>query len=228
MTPLRSGRYVFNPESIKIIRERLNLSQEQLAQKIGVVKAAISRWENGKVTPDADSLAAIYSAAKEGRIEPQFFKIKVTNRKGGRSNLFVSWDFQNIPISTYEASEKAKSIRDELTQRFNSVSHSVFKVFVGSIHSLSTDEITKLGWRLQEFDSDIDEELDSQAWSDCNQDPTDTIFVLITKDGDFVDLVEDLRGKGVRVYVMAPGNTSIQLIEAVGKKNYIPFPNDNL
>jgi len=228
MTPLKSGQYVFNPESIKIIRERLNLSQEQLANKIGAVKAAISRWENGKVTPDADSLAAIYSVAKEGRIDSQFFKLKVTNRKGGRSNLFVSWDYQNIPLSAYIAGDKAKSIIDELSKRFPTVSHSVFKVFASSVHRSATNEMAKQGWRLQEFDRDIDDELDSQGWGDCNQAPQDTIFVLITRDGDFVDLIEDLRKKGIRVYLMAPENTSIKLMEAVGKKNCIPFPSENI
>lgn len=223
MAPLKNGQYVFNPESIKIIRERLNLSQEQLAEKIGAVKAAISRWENGKVTPDADSLAAVYSVAEEGRIDTKFFKKKETNPRGGRSNLFGFWDYQNIPLSTHEVGEKAKRIRDELTKKFPSVSHSVFKVFAGSIHSLATNEISKQGWRLQEFDHDIDDELDSQSWGDCNQAPKDTIFVLITRDGDFVDLIEELRKKGVRVYLMAPQNTSSKLVEAVGKKNLIPF-----
>jgi len=228
MAPLKNGQYVFNPESIKIIRERLNLSQEQLAKIIGTVKAAISRWETGKVTPDADSLAAVYSVAKEGRIDPQFFKKKETSHKDGRSNLFVSWDYQNIPLSAYEAGEKAKRIRDGLTKKFPSANHSVFKVFAGSMHTLATNEITKHGWRLQEFNHDIDQELDSQSWGDCNQAPQESIFVLITRDGDFVELIEDLRKKGVRVYLMAPENTSLKLIEAVSKKNWIPFPSDNL
>ena len=224
MTPRKQGRFVFNPDSIKGIREKSGLTQGQLAQRIGVAKTAISRWEKGLVTPDAKSLAAIYSVAKEGRIEPLFFKEKEAKNKEGRSNLFVSWDYQNIPLSAYEAGEKAKRIRDELITRFPSVSHSVYKVFASSMHALATKEISKQGWRLQEFNYDIDEELDSQSWSDCNQAPKDTILVLITKDGDYVELLEELRKKGVRVYLMAPENTSQTLIEAVGKKKWICFP----
>lgn len=224
MAALKPGRYVFNPQTIEAVRKKLGLTQQELANKLGVAKTAISRWEQGKVTPDADSLAAIYSQAKEGRIEPNFFKKMETIMKQGRSNLIVSWDYQNVPVSQHEASEKSNYIRDELIKRFPSVSHSIFKVFASSMYSIATNEMSKQGWRIQEFEYDIDEELDTQSWSDCSQAPNDTIFVLITRDGDFVDLIEELRKKGVRVYLMAPENCSQQLIEAVGRKKWIRFP----
>jgi uncharacterized LabA/DUF88 family protein len=56
------------------------------------------------------------------------------------------------------------------------------------------------------------------------QDPADTIFVLISKDGDFADLLQDLRQKGVSTYVIAPEGTSQALIEAVGQKRLISYP----
>ena len=224
MAALKPGRYVFNPQNIEAVRKKLGLTQQELANKLGVAKTAISRWEQGKVTPDADSLAAIYSQAKEGRIEPNFFKKMETTMKQGRSNLIVSWDYQNVPVSQYEASEKSKYIKDELIKRFPSVSHSISKIFASPMYSIATNEMSKQGWRIQEFEYDIDEELDTQSWSDCNQAPNDTIFVLITRDGDFVDLIEELRKKGVRVYLMAPENCSQQLIEAVGRKKWIRFP----
>lgn len=224
MTALKSGEYVFNPKTIEEVRKRMGLTQQEFSDKLGIAKTAISRWEQGKVTPDADSLAAIYSLAKNDRIEPVFFKKVEAKPKEGRSNLFVSWDYQNMPLPSREAVEKAELIRDELTKKFLSVSHAVFKVFASSRQASVTNEISKQGWRLEEFDSDIDEELDSQAWSDCNQVPQDTLFVLITKDGDFTGLIEDLRKKGVRVYLMAPEKANQELIEAVGRKNRISFP----
>ena len=85
-----------------------------------------------------------------------------------------------------------------------------------------------MGWRIQEYSHDIDEELDSQSWSDCNQSPKDTIFVLITRDGDFTGLIEDLRNKGVRVYLMAPKDSNQNLIKAIGEKRWISFPSSTL
>jgi len=235
MTPLKKGRFVFDPSSIKWIRDKLGLSQEELATQIGVAKTAISRWEKGQVTPDANSLAAIYSVAKEGRIEPTFFTAAEPKANKTRSRLFVSWDFQNLPVSLpylsmidftskFTDGSQIEKITNDLTKKFPDVSHSVFKVFTSSAHSGSYDELSKQDWRIMEYDHNIDEELDSQSWSDCNQNPKDTIFVLITKDGDYAELIEELRGKGVMAYLMAPENSSQRLLETVGKRWRIPYP----
>jgi putative transcriptional regulator len=39
------------PEQIKKVRRQLGLSQEELAQALGVSFATVNRWENGKTTP---------------------------------------------------------------------------------------------------------------------------------------------------------------------------------
>ena len=228
MTPKIQGKFIFDPNSIKEMRNKLGLSQEQLAQKLGVAKTAISRWEKGKVTPDADSLANIYSVAKENRLEPVFFKERESYAKQGRSRLIVAWDFQNLPFMWNQITEKNDRIKNELARRFPTINYSLYKIFASPFHSAATNELSKVGWRVQEYSHDIDEELDSQSWSDCNQAPKNTIFVLITRDGDFTDLIEDLRNKGVRVYLMAPENSSQNLVKAVGEKRWIHFPNDNL
>ena len=225
MTPLKQGRFNFNPNSIKEIRDRLSLSQEQLAQKLGLAKTAISRWEQGKVKPDAESLAALYSVAIENRIEPMFFKESESYSKQGRSRLVVAWDFQNLSFMWTEITDRSEWIKEELAKRFPTVNYRLYKVFASPFHTVATKELSKREWRIQEYSHDIDEELDSQSWSDCNQAPKETIFVLITRDGDFADLIEALRNKGVRVYLMSPENGNQNLIKTVGEKRWIPLPN---
>lgn len=44
---------------IRKYREKNNLSQKQLAEKIGVSNSRVSNWEQGLNRPDADILAAI-------------------------------------------------------------------------------------------------------------------------------------------------------------------------
>lgn len=44
---------------IRKYREENNLSQKQLAEKIGVSNSRVSNWEKGLNRPDADILAAI-------------------------------------------------------------------------------------------------------------------------------------------------------------------------
>lgn len=38
-------------EKVKFVRTKLNLSQEELAHKLGVSFATINRWENGSYNP---------------------------------------------------------------------------------------------------------------------------------------------------------------------------------
>lgn len=39
------------PRKIKAIRQKLGLSQEELAQKLGVSFTSVNRWENGQTKP---------------------------------------------------------------------------------------------------------------------------------------------------------------------------------
>ena len=43
-------------------RKRAGLSQEKLAEKIGVTAQAVSKWENGHNTPDLDNLFLLADA----------------------------------------------------------------------------------------------------------------------------------------------------------------------
>ena len=40
-------------------RKKANLSQEELAEKIGVSRQAVSKWERGEASPDTDNLIAL-------------------------------------------------------------------------------------------------------------------------------------------------------------------------
>lgn len=44
---------------IRIGRAKKNMSQADLAKKLGVVPSAISQWESGKKTPSGDTLIAL-------------------------------------------------------------------------------------------------------------------------------------------------------------------------
>lgn len=249
LAAVRKGIYEFDPSSIKLIRQKLNLKQSDLAQMLGdkTTKTTISRWENGDVIPTAESLAAIYSVAMQGEITPQFFK-KTVN-KGGRSRLIVSWDFQNWSPQSINLQETSDLVKKTLTRRFPSATYHLYKLFtsetmVNASHSWgewfydmsrmsgrlspantqSNMILDELGWRVYKYPHNIDDELDTQSYSDCLQNPEDTIFVLISRDGDFVDLLQELRQKGVNTYLIAPKNTSQKLIEAVGKKRKIDIP----
>lgn len=58
------------PGYIVAVREALNLTQVQLAGKLGVDSMTVSRWERGAIRPGADSLKALEklktAAARKG------------------------------------------------------------------------------------------------------------------------------------------------------------------
>ena len=43
-------------ETIKSLREKRHLSQEQLAERVMVTRQAVSRWETGETQPNTDTL----------------------------------------------------------------------------------------------------------------------------------------------------------------------------
>jgi transcriptional regulator with XRE-family HTH domain len=251
MTAVKKGIYEFDPNSIKIIRQKLNLSQSDLAQMVGdeTTKTTISRWENAKSTPDAKSLAIIYSIAAQGGIMPEFFK-KSENRSG-RSRLISSWDLQNWSPRYDNLKTTAELIKRTLSEKFPSATYKLFKLFAtdssqnsslnnnqyfnqyfqqwwATLNPTKNDNLDELGWRVKKYAQNVDEELDAQSYSDCMQDPKDTTFVLISKDGDFAGLIQDLRKEGVSTYLIAMQGSSQKLIESVGEKRLIYLPSTGL
>ena len=51
---------------IKALRESLNLTQEKLAQELGVSVMTIRRWEEGKHQPSSLALRELKRLQKEG------------------------------------------------------------------------------------------------------------------------------------------------------------------
>jgi len=61
---------IANPSAVlKIIRQTLGLTQEQLAERLGTSFATVNRWENGANRPRPDALQAIAALAAEAGIQ---------------------------------------------------------------------------------------------------------------------------------------------------------------
>ena len=46
-------------ENIRALRRRHGLTQEQLAEALGVSRQTVSKWENGTATPELEKLRAL-------------------------------------------------------------------------------------------------------------------------------------------------------------------------
>jgi putative transcriptional regulator len=64
------------PKRIKSIRQQLGLSQEELAQKLGVSFTSVNRWENGQTKPSKLARRQIEVLCKENNCQTPVFSRK--------------------------------------------------------------------------------------------------------------------------------------------------------
>ena len=234
MTPTKPGSYEFVYKNLVEVRNKLGFTQVEMAKKLGVPTTTLYRWETGATSPDAESLASIYSVAMENQVKPIFFlkRSQMKQKEPARQKLMVMWDFQNMPVSNEEIPAADKWLRDEVGKRFPTTTRRRFKAFSGVTQTKATDLLLDLNWKVWEDDCDMDDELIDQSRSECLQTPENIILVIISKDRDYSDLIDELKVKGVRTYLIAPKNASQKLIDSVGKKRWIiwegHFPNPNI
>src|SRR5215813_8326948 len=79
------------PSILAAIRSQLNLTQEQLAERLGVSFATVNRWEGGLTKPQKAALEVIAGLAREAQVDKDNAEIgaaaKVTRRRRGKSPL---------------------------------------------------------------------------------------------------------------------------------------------
>lgn len=54
---------------LKYVRQKLNISQENLAKELGVSFATVNRWESGKFMPNYKALKAFEDFCKKNAID---------------------------------------------------------------------------------------------------------------------------------------------------------------
>ena len=81
------------PTTLRAIRAKLDLTQEQLAERLGVSFATVNRWEGGSSQPQRAAQEAILALAREAGIEeadsppPAEAAAQVTRRRSGRAAI---------------------------------------------------------------------------------------------------------------------------------------------
>ncbi|MCL4743563.1 MAG: N-6 DNA methylase [Phycisphaerales bacterium] len=72
------------PATLRAIRATLNLTQEQLAERLGVSFATVNRWEGGNSKPQKAAQEAIAALAEEAGVEPEEAAASAPVPKRGR------------------------------------------------------------------------------------------------------------------------------------------------
>jgi len=245
--------YQFSPSALREVRENLGLSQAQIAKRLNLPVNTVSGWERGETIPDANSLAAIYSIATGAGFEPVFFRKggsmtsstkkrqapekplngrRVLNRQ--RTRLALLWDFQNVALDPDQAFDAWFYMEKFLDIAFPSVDEWELKLYASGPHSEAVKNLRYLDVRQIGYNADTQIQQDirrfcslptASVWGSMGQrhDPKDTVLVLVSKDGDFSDLLYEADQAGIDVYLWAPPGCSQDLIGVTRRDHIIPW-----
>ena len=93
------------------LRKKNNLSQEELAEKLGVSRQAVSKWERSEASPDTDNLIAlakIYGLSLDELIYGEKEDKKEEKKKENEENSEAKTEDDNLLINIDNGEEKVK------------------------------------------------------------------------------------------------------------------------
>ena len=226
MAPIKSDQfaYAFRPGSIDDLRKQVGLTQAELAAELDVPVNTVSRWETGATTPDAKALAAMYSVAKERGINPHFFqrRIEVTVKKRQRTKLMVAWDFQNRGFGADDVVHEWPFAEKYLDLHFPKArANRRLRAYPTLFQDNAREELDRFGFEITQSAYNADSQIVLDVKEYCLVNPSKVVFVLISDDGDFVNLLRELRQAGVDCYVWGSDKCSQRLIEAVDEGHFL-------
>ena len=80
-------------DNLKKLRKDMNLSQEDLADKLGVSRQSISKWESGVVYPEMDKmvqLCKIFNLSMDDLLNNDVAEVKNTKEAKSSINKFIT------------------------------------------------------------------------------------------------------------------------------------------
>lgn len=99
------------PDNILKLRQKRNITQEQLAETVGVTKASVSKWENGQSLPDIlllPKLASFFDVSIDELLgyEPQLSREQIKNLYHQLAAGFAAGPFEEVMDRSRELVKK--------------------------------------------------------------------------------------------------------------------------
>ena len=183
------------------LRKKHNLSQEELAEKLGVSRQAVSKWERSEASPDTDNiiaLAKIYGLT----LDELIYGEKENKEDAAKDNQFESEN---------PADEKSDNDNEEV---FINVDDGKDKVKIGAKGIVVEDEdgkIVKIGWSglkietsRKDDDDDDDDDYDDDDDDDDDDDYEDDVDVSLKKDGEQYKIFVNKEKRKKRFWLEVP------------------------
>lgn len=132
------------------LRKANNLSQEALAEKLGISRQAVSKWERAEASPDTDNLillARLYQISLDELLQTD--EEILTERERQESNVETKSGGEDVMDSLAEdKAEQAESMQQEQTDREQDSRENEEYVHVGfqGIHVKDKDGEVHVGW----------------------------------------------------------------------------------
>jgi transcriptional regulator with XRE-family HTH domain len=86
------------------LRKKYGYSQEQLAEKIGVSRQAVSKWERSESSPDTDNLIAlakIYNLSIDEMLNYNINETATQNSTGEKQTIIANTDVSSSNVNKY-------------------------------------------------------------------------------------------------------------------------------
>ena len=99
-------------ENLRNLRKRKGLSQQELADKVGVVRQTISKWENGDSTPDSVSLIKIANVLQ---IPPDDILDENVSKKDNMKCLDSTDNFETTKAQNASQQDVGAKLKRELS-----------------------------------------------------------------------------------------------------------------
>lgn len=141
-------------DNLKKLRKDMNLSQEELADKLGVSRQSISKWESGVVYPEMDKmvqLCKIFNLSMDDLLNSDVHEINNTKQAKNSINKFIDSFFKyiNKTISMFSIMSFKEKFKCLFEQFLIVVSLIIVFLIIGMIGDIVvTNLFSFLGYRI--------------------------------------------------------------------------------
>lgn len=139
-----------------------------------------------------------------------------------RTRLVMAWDLQNSATTFHNLPAHLSSLGWYLQMRYPAIQPCGLYAF-GYGSFLFGQELQEYGFTHQADFGDIDQQLIEVAEPIATRRATKTVFVLGSRDGDYIELINRLKASGVECLLWTPGDASESLCDIFEDRNVLEW-----